>query len=356
MDYAKTKTGSSSRLLKVVRMLLITMMSLVLFVLALAVAGAAYQAIGNWNDARRFPQVGRLVQAGPIKLNIDCSGEGGAGKPTVILESAGAVPARGWAKVQPEVAKFTRVCSYDRAGYGWSEPGPKPRTMEQEAKELKMLLQAAGEVGPYVMVGHSQGGFNCQAFANLYPDDVVGVVLVDASHPDTIQRTAEVLSKSEGDLLLADVEHFQSWWFKTSQVWLARLGITRLLVPAPDELSREINYLMMRTKGIEAFADELAVDETSKAQIRAAGNLGDIPLIVLTAGKSSDGIYSSETDRAAERRVWVEGIQAEMAKLSSKGKQIIVSDSDHMIPTERPEAVVSAIREVWEQAKTKFSN
>jgi pimeloyl-ACP methyl ester carboxylesterase len=333
-----------------------TLVALIALILLLASAGAIYQAIGNWNDARRFPHKGRLVQAGPIKLNIDCSGEGGAGKPTVILESAGAVPARGWAKVQPEVAKFTRVCSYDRAGYGWSEPGPKPRTMEQEAKELKLLLQAAGEVGPYIMVGHSQGGFNCQAFAHLYPDDVVGVVLVDASHPDTIQRIAEVLSKPERDKLLAEMKFLQSPWFKTSQVWFAWLGITRLFAPAPDELSREINYLLMRTKGIEAFADELAVDDINADQIRAAGTMGDIPLIVLTAGKSSDGVYSSETDRAAERRVWVEGIQAEMAKLSSRGKQIIVADSDHMIPTERPEAVVSAIRDVWEQARIRNSN
>jgi pimeloyl-ACP methyl ester carboxylesterase len=218
-----------------------------------------------------------------------------------------------------------------------------------------LLLQAAGEGGPYVMVGHSQGGFNCQAFANLYPDDVVGVVLVDASHPDTIQRTSEVLSKPARDRLLADMKFFRSASFKTVQVWLARLGITRLLVPAPDELSREINYLVMQTKGIEAFADELAVDETSAAQIRASGTVGDLPLIVLTAGKSSDSIYSSETDRAAGRRVWVEGIQAELAKLSSHGKQIIVSDSDHMIPTERPDAVVSAIRDVWEQARINLS-
>jgi pimeloyl-ACP methyl ester carboxylesterase len=329
------------------------MTSFVMLLLALAIAGAAYQVLGNWQDAQRFPQKGRLVQAGAIKLNIDCSGEGGAGKPTVILESAGGIPARGWAKVQPEVAKFTRVCSYDRAGYGWSEPGAKPRTMEQEAKELKLLLETAGEVGPFVMVGHSQGGFNVQAFAHLYANDVVGAVLVDASHPDTIVRTAAVLSKPESDLLLADMKFFKSPWFKISQIWSARLGITRLFAPAPDELAREINYLLMRTKGIEAFADELAVDDINAAQIRAAETMGDIPLIVLTAGKSSDGVYSSEADRKAERRVWVEGIQAEMAKLSTRGKQIIVTDSDHMIPTERPEAVVSAIRDVWEQARSK---
>jgi pimeloyl-ACP methyl ester carboxylesterase len=332
--------------------LLIVVVAAGLLTTASVCAGVVYQAIGTRKDARRFPQRGRLVQAGPVKLNIDCCGEG---QPTVILESAGGVPARGWAKVQPEVAKFTRVCSYDRAGYGWSEPGPQPRTVEQEARELKLLLQAAGEVGPYIMVGHSQGGFNCQAFAHLYPDDVIGVVLVDASHPDTIQRTAEVLSNPERDRLLADVKHFQSPWFKTSQVWLARLGISRLLAPAPDELSREINYLVMRRKGIEAFADELAVDDTSAAQIKAAGTLGDIPLIVLTAGKSNAGKhgFASEIDNKAAQHLWVEGIQAELAKLSSRGKQIILPYNDHMIPMDRPEAVVAAIRDVWELASGK---
>jgi pimeloyl-ACP methyl ester carboxylesterase len=130
-----------------------------LLIVGFAGAGALYQAVANAIDGRQFPRRGKRVQAGDIKLNIECSGQG---KPVIILESAGAVPARGWAKVQPELAKFARVCSYDRAGYGWSEPTAKPRTIEHEAEELKLLLQAAGETGPYVFVGHSQGGFNAR--------------------------------------------------------------------------------------------------------------------------------------------------------------------------------------------------
>jgi len=102
----------------------------------------------NLVDSRRFPQQGKTLQAGRLKLNMDCTG---SDSPTVILEQGAGMPALGWMKVQPQVAQFTRVCSYDRAGYGWSEPGPMPRTVPRMANELKALLDASGEKGPYVM-------------------------------------------------------------------------------------------------------------------------------------------------------------------------------------------------------------
>jgi len=123
-------------------------------VILLACVGAAYQGIGKWRDARRFPK-GRIVQAGEIKMNIDCTG---TGSPIVILEQGGGMRAAGWMKVQPQMARFTRVCSYDRAGYGWSDPGPMPRTIPRMANALKALLDASGEKSPYVMVAASLGG------------------------------------------------------------------------------------------------------------------------------------------------------------------------------------------------------
>jgi pimeloyl-ACP methyl ester carboxylesterase len=327
--------------------------ALVLLVVGLACAGAAYHAIGNFQDARRFPKTGKLVQVGALKLNIDCSGEG---KPTVILESAGYVPARGWAKVQPEVAKFTRVCSYDRAGYGWSEPGRELRTMEQEAEELKQLLTAAGETGPYILVGHSQGGFNVRSFAHKNPDDVVGAVLVDASHPDADKRTTEVLSKEAGDQYIAFDRQITSKLGLYSSIWAIRLGIARMVTPKGDELDQEINYLSWQTKAFKAFWDETVLFEKCTEHIRALGNLGDRPLIVLTAGKMDEGLlYDNPADATAGHKLWVDELQKDLAGLSSRGKQIIVPDSGHMIPMEKPEAVVSAIREIWEQTKTGAS-
>ena len=167
-----------------------SLLALVALVVVLALVGSVYQMFGNLRDPRRFPQRGRSVQAGALRLNIECSGHG---VPTVILDSGMGVPAVGWAMVQPEVAKFARVCSYDRAGYGWSETGPKPRTSLQIAKELGALLEASGEKGPYILVGHSFGGYNVRLFTSLYPADVVGVVLVDAEHGDEEKRIDQLL-------------------------------------------------------------------------------------------------------------------------------------------------------------------
>jgi pimeloyl-ACP methyl ester carboxylesterase len=150
----------------------------------LALTGVAYEALGRLRDARRFPQRGSSIQAGRIKLNMDCTGDRSPGRTTIVLDSGLGAPALGWILIQPEVAKFARVCSYDRAGYGWSDPGPEPRTSSQIAKELKAVLDAAAERPPYVMVGHSFGGFNVRVFTSLYPGEVAGVVLVEASHED----------------------------------------------------------------------------------------------------------------------------------------------------------------------------
>ena len=172
----------SSRLWRILKRLLV---GILLLVIIAAISGIAYQSILNARDAHRHPQEGRSIPLGPefpgVSLNLNCTG---SGSPTVILDTGLGVPAAGWDLVQPEVAKFTRVCSYDRAGYGWSTPGPMPRTSEQIVKELHALLTAAGEKGPYILVAHSFGGFNVRLYTAQYPNDVAGLVLVDTSHED----------------------------------------------------------------------------------------------------------------------------------------------------------------------------
>ena len=136
------------------------------FTLLFMVAGVSYHFIKARADARRFPQEGKSVDVGGYNLNINCTGQG---SPTVVLEAGLGVPAISWRAVQPEIAKFTRVCSYDRAGYDWSDPGPMPRTTAQSVNELHTLLQNAGEKPPYVLVGHSVGGTNVRIYNQLYP-------------------------------------------------------------------------------------------------------------------------------------------------------------------------------------------
>src|SRR5258706_11261874 len=145
------------------------------------VVGVVYEQFGRRQDRRRLPQIGRSVDIGGRTLNILCSG---GGSPAVIFESPGAGPGLTWEPIQTEIAKFTSTCWYDRAGHGWSDPGPYPRTSAAIASDLHELLRVAAIPPPYVLVGASFGGFPVRVFAGKYKEEVAGVVLVDASHED----------------------------------------------------------------------------------------------------------------------------------------------------------------------------
>src|ERR671917_1180767 len=156
--------------------------------LTLAVIGAIYQAIATQIDQRTYTPPGEMVDVGTHSLHINCFGEG---SPTVILEAASGGMSAHWVRVQQQLAKTTRVCAYDRAGLGWSEPGPEPRDARQVSGELQALLEGAGIEGPYVLVGHSYGGLYARMYAARYSEEVAGVVLVDSSHPEQFTRSPE---------------------------------------------------------------------------------------------------------------------------------------------------------------------
>jgi len=282
-------------------------------------------------------------------MNIDCSGQG---SPTIILESGSGGPSIDWLMVQPEVAKFSRVCSYDRAGYGWSDAGPEPRSSLEIAHELKQLLQAADEKGPYVLVGHSMGGYNIRVYTGQYPNDVAGMVLVDASHEDQGLRAPESIRKWQQEY------RKQLAWKKLKYFFQVHLGWARLTAdrdaPAfwPKAFRDEENFLTLSAKHQFATIDEDQVFSTlSATQVRSAGNLGDRPLIVLTATRQDDISPEIPTkDAQAGEDLWVHQLQPELARLSTHGRQIIV-DSSHEMPTDRPDAVISAIHEVWVAAQ-----
>jgi pimeloyl-ACP methyl ester carboxylesterase len=333
--------------------------------LLLAIVGATYEFIAQRAGAREFPQRGESIQLGAefqnVRLNLDCSGpQPAATAPTVILDSGLGVPAFGWKLVQDEVARFTRVCSYDRAGYGYSGAGALPRTSLQIAKELHALLATAGEKGPFVIVGHSFGGYNVRVYTGLYPDDVAGVVLVDTSHEDQLTRfppvvRASMRAPSENEVRVATL--------------MRHLGIVRALGigeaqddALPAEFVRELSYLLQSPRFMAATSAELRSFAQSADQVRAAGNLGDRPLIVLTAGKGMSSaefpaaLGVTQQDIEAVHRVWTDELQVEQMHLSTRGKRTIVSDSAHNIQFERPDAVTAAIREVWEAVRVTGAN
>jgi hypothetical protein len=157
----------------------------------LAATGAFYQSLSERRERRAHPRPGQLIDIGGYKLHINCTGQG---SPAVILDSGLGDTHISWRKVQPPIAQFTRVCSYDRAGLGYSESSPRSSTSQDFAEELHTLLHNAGISPPYILVGHSMGGFDVRLFASLYRSEVAGMVLVDSSHPEQQKRFPPALN------------------------------------------------------------------------------------------------------------------------------------------------------------------
>ncbi len=322
------------------------------------VAGAVYQAIGTWRDRQRFPSPGRLVQFNERRMHIHVTGEG---TPTVVFESGMGASCLSWTLVQPEVAQFTRAVSYDRAGHGWSDPAREPRTARQIAQELHTLLDATGVPGPYVLVGHSFGGYVNRAFAHMYCNEVVGMVLVDSLHP------VEWENPTPEQLRMIEVSLRYAW----IAAWLARLGLVRFCLarlargsprlgwaaasafgvgaaaaiqriageirklPAP--ILPVVRALWSQPKNFMSLGQHVAALPVSAAQAAAVSSLGDLPLIVLSA----DHHAPPYTD-------W----QRDLAQLSSRGRHLVASGSGHWIHLDHPELVSMAIREVVAAARS----
>jgi pimeloyl-ACP methyl ester carboxylesterase len=287
----------------------------------LLLAGVAYQSVAGRLDLSKYPHPGRLIDVGGHRLHLHCTG---GGSPTVVLESGGGSGMLAWRKVQPKVSRWTRVCSYDRAGFGWSELSSQPRTIRRVVEELRVLLDEGAIDGPLVLVGHSLGGVYAQFFAMTYPDAVAGVVLVDATHEETLERLPNYAGWVDGIVAL------------TRKLRVA--GVSRLFPQNADPTMRAFNN---SNRHLDALGSEEEMVARNLAELKAVGvSLGDRPLIVLT---------SEQTNRFG----FVQPLQEELAERSNRGKQIIVENSGHSIHIDQPEAVVAAIREVVEMTRSE---
>jgi len=311
------------------------LIGLLVFGIVLAVAGFLYENISEARDRRFNPMSGRLVDVGGYKMHIDCTGEGA---PTVILDAGLGDTFLSWRKVQPEIAKFTRVCSYDRAGLGYSDSGLEPRTSKVIAGELHDLLKAAAVPPPYILVGHSMGGYDVRLFASLYRNEVVGMVLVDASHPDQENRFPRELKDMEGS------------WRREAEflAYTMPFGIPRLLgfcEDQPVERAAECNFHSAR----EALAEMKSFPQ-SAAETAATGTLGNMPLAVLSHDPDKP---SSElpADLAKPTNDAWEKMQQELSHLSTRGTQTVAKGSAHYIQLDRPEIVIEHVHEVVDQAR-----
>jgi len=308
--------------------------------LVTAIAGAIYENMCEVRDRRSNPMPGKLVNVAGHSMHIDCTGEG---NPVVILESGLGDTYISWRKVQPEIAKVTRVCSYDRAGLGYSESTSEPRTSKVIAEQLHALLHAAAIAPPYVIVGHSMGGYTVRLFTSLYRNEIAGMVLVDASHPDQENRFPQELKNMEGT------------WRREAEFleYTMPFSIPRLMGLCDDDPAQraaECNFHSAR----EGF-EELSAFSESAAQTAATGSLGDIPLAVLSHDPDKPSTELPPDIAKPTNDAW-EKMQEELAHLSGRGTQAIAKNSSHYIQIDRPEVVIEGVRNVVEQARSAGLN
>ncbi len=300
----------------------------------LALTGAGYEALAAGGDAQAYPPPGQRIDVGGYRLQIHCVG---TGSPTVVLDAGLGGTSLDWSLVQTEIGQTTRVCAYDRAGMGWSDPGPQPRTPAQIARELHTLLSNAGIAGPYVLVGHSLGGKNVRMLALQHPEEVAGMVLVDARSEYVDAHTAP-----------AEAQAFQQAMAAQGTIYgLARtLGVIRLVGASqwgPPAMQAETRLAMALfatgQRDLQTTAAEGQQRAADDAQLQAAPALGDRPLIVLAAGQNMEQIP-----------YWPEA-QRQQAALSTNGQLIVVTGSGHYIHLEQPTVVIDAVRQVVAQAR-----
>lgn len=306
------------------------------------------------------PVPGQLIDVGGWRMHINCTGETRPGQPTVILEAGSSDFSIDWAFVQPEVATFTRVCSYDRSGSGWSDLGPHPHTLKQIVLELHLLLDKAEESAPLVYVGHSYGGRLARIYASTYPADVRGIVFVDAGHEDSLMSlngrivrewelaTGEPVPppQASNPLRLEDLPAAFRQQLEAAAAQNAGRPVGSPHNKLPLDLRQARAWAISQVKWFASNNSSFNGDEIlalKNARATTPFPLGDMPVVVLMRGIPID----PSAERGVEREQDRQRLSADLAALSRNGRLITASArTGHHIHIDEPELVIRAIREV----------
>jgi pimeloyl-ACP methyl ester carboxylesterase len=319
---------------------------LLTMIFVMSVIGIGFQSVSTETDIRRYPPPGELIDIGGYRLHIYCTGEG---NPTIVLDSGAAGPGLMWSLVQNELAKSNRVCSYDRAGLGWSDKSTTTRTSLNMVEELHILLKNAGIKPPYILVGHSLAGFNVRIYAREYPGDVIGIVLVNAAYEGTqLPTECQAIFNSNTN-------------FASLMQPLTYMGITRIadklgafsssteeiFGDLPSDLKIEIKTLTIyRPQYWATFVAEISAASEDGVEAKAAGSLGAIPLRVISGSPDVSRIPPEIGCPIQEVIKREKAAQISLATFSSNSDLITCDTCGHYIPMTNPELVVDTIEQL----------
>src|SRR5438045_4743070 len=315
------------------------------------------RAVGQSSPADTvYARPGQLVDAGGFRLNLYCMGKG---SPAVVFDSGWGDWAPAWSKVQPQVAEWTRTCSFDRAGTGFSDPGPMPRTSVRIAGELRTALHHAGVAGPYILVGSAFGGNTLRTFADLYMPEVAGLVMVDADADDVGPKAMQEEAHRGHASIPSDLRDCRDALagHKPKQTCAEQFFFRGL----PEaEWSAELNAKVLeiaQTKlaMYDVYASEMEQTPAGEAWLQQhRRSFGSRPIRVLTSGNHGVGHLDkkpADTPKHLEYEQQNTAAQARWLELSSNAKQIFAHDSSEYIQFDKPQVVIDAIREVYDAAR-----
>ncbi|PHS31641.1 MAG: alpha/beta hydrolase [Methylophaga sp.] len=278
-----------------------------------------FQALAHAEDMPPLP--GNRYDIGGYSLHLNCAGEG---KPTIIMDVGLGDDSSDWKLLFEQSAEISRTCVYDRPGYGWSDYGPRPRTSRRIAVELRTLLRQADINPPYILVGHSFGGFNLRLFASFFPETVEGMILIDASHELQYERLNIKLPrpyKQQRDIIINTPP------------------ATKLL---PDDKPQ-----ILRDHAYRAASQEIAGLYQSARQVQLNGSIPTVPLIVISRGMPE---WEGNEKLRQREKIWIE-LQQDLTRLSPYSQHLFANQSGHDIPHDQPEIILDAISDVIAQAK-----
>ncbi len=274
---------------------------------------------------------GELIKVGQHRLHINCQGNQN-NMPTVIIDSGLGGFSLEWQNLQTSLSKRYKICSYDRAGYGWSDPGPFPRTTKKIVAELKTLMQRSDLSPPYILLGHSFGGYNMMYFSKAYPEEVVGLILIDSSHPEQANWFPRVFP---------DLPH--------SGRQARFISTPKLPANYPYEYKKIAYHLMRAKKARNALRYESMNFEISGKQVLSLGQLSNIPLVVLTRGERA---WPKTTTGEQLETTWLR-LQNQLARMSKRSSHVMADFSGHFIHLDQPSLVEQAIEIVVKQLPCK---